>query len=105
MRTSKSSRPARSIAARIAMNTASTLERAEPITRPLAVSDLGLIDYAACWELQRELVIARTEDRIPDTLLLLEHPHTFTCGRRGGRDHILTSAQELAARGAIVLDV
>ena len=87
------------------MQNALTIERAEPGTRPLAVSDLGMIDYGECWDLQRELVARRTDGRFPDTLLLLEHPHTFTCGRRGGRVHILASQEELEERGVVVLDV
>lgn len=87
------------------MQSTFTIERAEPQTRPLDVSDLGMIDYVACWELQRELVAARTEGRISDTLLLLEHPNTFTCGRLGGRNHILASDVELKSRGVTVLDV
>jgi lipoate-protein ligase B len=87
------------------MNTALTGERAERGTSPLVVSDLGLIDYETCWDVQRELVQARSEGRIPDTLLLLEHPHTFTCGRRGGREHILATEEELSRKSVTVLDV
>src|SRR5687768_6333726 len=82
-----------------------TIERAEPQARPLAVLDMGLIDYAEAWEVQRQFVARRTECVIPDTLLLLEHPHTFTCGRLGGRDNILASEEELRGRGAVVLNV
>jgi lipoate-protein ligase B len=69
------------------------------------VLDLGLIDYADAWDVQRRLVTGRTDGTIPDTLLLLEHPHTYTCGRRGGRDNILATESELFDRGAVVLDV
>lgn len=37
--------------------------------------------YAEAWELQRELVRLRKRDEAPDTLLLLEHPPTYTVGR------------------------
>lgn len=87
---------------------ADTLERAESAsaaTRPLSIRDLGLIQYAECWELQKRLAGERADGLISDTLLLLEHPHTYTCGRRGGRDHILISEQELDERGIVVLDV
>lgn len=40
-----------------------------------------------------------------ETLYLLEHTHTYTCGRSGGRDHILIDDRELEARGITVLDV
>ncbi|TCJ16069.1 lipoyl(octanoyl) transferase LipB [Rubrobacter taiwanensis] len=41
----------------------------------------GLQPYAGTWELQRELVLKRRRDEIPDTLLLLEHPPVYTLGR------------------------
>lgn len=69
--------------------------------RTLSVRRLGRMTYAAGLELQRQLVEERKADRIPDQLLLLEHPHVLTLGVRGdgGRSHILASDDELAARG------
>jgi lipoate-protein ligase B len=84
---------------------ADTIQRAESRTRPLSIIDLGLIAYSDCWELQKRLASERAEGAIGDTLLLLEHPHTYTCGRRGGREHILISEHELDAHGIEVLDV
>lgn len=84
---------------------ADTLERAESGTRSLSILDLGLAPYEECWELQKQLAAEREQGIIGDTLLLLEHPHTYTCGRSGGRDHILISETELRARGIAVLDV
>lgn len=84
---------------------ADTIERAESRTRPLSVLDLGQIPYAVCWALQKRLATERADGLISDTLLLLEHPHTYTCGRRGGRDHILIGERELEERGIAVLDV
>ncbi|MDQ3328567.1 MAG: lipoyl(octanoyl) transferase LipB, partial [Chloroflexota bacterium] len=40
----------------------------------------------------------------PETLLLLEHPHTYTLGRRGGREHLLVTPTDLARRGADVIE-
>jgi lipoyl(octanoyl) transferase len=47
----------------------------------LSVAELGTVEYDAALALQAAMVAARTEDRIGDTLLLLEHPHIFTLGR------------------------
>jgi lipoyl(octanoyl) transferase len=80
-------------------------ERAGLGLRPLSVLDRGLIGYMECWELQRRIAASVAERSTPSTLLLLEHPHTYTCGRRGGRDHILISEDELARQGITVLDV
>jgi lipoyl(octanoyl) transferase len=54
--------------------------------RELAVATLGTIPYREAWELQRALVAKRARDEILDTLLLLEHPHVFTFGRRAQKD-------------------
>jgi lipoate-protein ligase B len=73
--------------------------------RTLRVVDLGLIPYAECWELQNRIALDIASDQAEETLLLLEHPHTYTCGRRGGRDHILIGDDRLAGEGITVLDV
>ena len=65
---------------------------------------LGRIEYGAALEVQRETELAVKEDRQPDTLLLLEHPHTLTVGRRGDAGAILTSPALLAARGVTVFE-
>jgi len=46
------------------------------------IVDLGTIEYGKAWELQKELVARRATDQIPDTLLLLEHEHVITLGRK-----------------------
>jgi len=43
--------------------------------------DLGVRDYAEVLELQRKLVSLRTNELIPNTLILVEHPHVFTVGK------------------------
>ena len=46
--------------------------------------DLGTAEYEPTWELQKQLVAERQEGRGADTLLLVEHPHVITLGRRAG---------------------
>jgi lipoate-protein ligase B len=65
----------------------------------------GLMDYSEAWSLQHELARARGAGEIDDTLLLLEHPHTYTLGRSAKREHLLLSEAECAARGISVLEV
>jgi lipoyl(octanoyl) transferase len=48
------------------------------------VLDLGVREYAECWELQKRLVAERQADARPDTLVLVEHPPVITLGRRAG---------------------
>ena len=43
--------------------------------------DLGLREYNQVWDLQRSLIIQRADHQIPDTLILVEHPHVFTVGK------------------------
>src|SRR3712207_2445525 len=76
-----------------------------PNGRALDVRHLGTIAYADAWDLQRDLAAQRAAEAIPDTLLLLEHPPTYTIGRSGGREHLLVPAEELIARGATLFEV
>ena len=63
------------------------------------VVQLGQISYAEGLKLQEELVSARKEHRIPDTLLLLEHAPVITLGRSAKRANVLASDELLAQRG------
>jgi lipoate-protein ligase B len=57
---------------------------------------LGQIEYEAALSLQKELVARRAANEIPNTLLLLEHPHIYTIGIDGHREHLLVNQEELA---------
>jgi lipoyl(octanoyl) transferase len=46
------------------------------------VTDLGTAPYREVWARQLALVEARQVGQAPDTLLVVEHPHVFTLGRR-----------------------
>ena len=63
------------------------------------VLSLGVVDYQQAWDLQRRLSAARQQEVIGDVLILLQHPHTYTLGRRATADHILWDERELAQRG------
>lgn len=64
----------------------------------VAVS-LGLVPYSEAWDIQLRMHKEVAEDIRPDTLLLLEHPHVYTLGRRGQKDDILVGSAELARLG------
>lgn len=73
---------------------------------PLEIRRLGAVPYADSLELQRALVEERRAGRVPDLLLLLEHPHVVTFGVRGdgGRSHVTADAELLAAKGIELSD-
>ena len=73
--------------------------------RPLEVRRLGRVGYANALDLQKELETAVIERREADHLLLLEHPHTFTLGRRSKNDGVLASADILRRLGAEVFEI
>lgn len=62
------------------------------------------VPYAAAAHLQETLVAARDAGRLPDTLLLLEHPPVITRGIRAKQEHLLLSADELTRRGIDLAD-
>ncbi|HLQ62800.1 MAG TPA: lipoyl(octanoyl) transferase LipB [Candidatus Acidoferrales bacterium] len=65
---------------------------------PVDACWLGSVPYREAWELQRALVTGIRAGRVPETLLLLEHPHVFTMGRGGVAEHLLWSETERRGR-------
>lgn len=66
---------------------------------------LGRVDYTTGLDLQKQLVEARHENRIGNTLLLLEHPPVLTLGRNSDRSNILATDEFLAHRGVEVHEI
>ena len=60
---------------------------------------LGQVDYRQAWELQDRLAAEIAAGSRPPTLLLLEHPHTYTFGRSGHAENLLWSEVEQQERG------
>lgn len=57
------------------------------------VYNLGLSDYKTCLSLQEKLRHERLENKIPNTLILTEHPATYTMGRQDSSSDILNIQQ------------
>src|SRR5919199_6884929 len=72
--------------------------------RTLRVRRLGRLEYGAALALQKETERGVIEGREPDTLLLLEHPHTLTLGRGATHAGILASKEMLEARRVTVFE-
>ena len=60
------------------------------MSQPGYLLNLGETPYLEAWELQRALAGAVSQDAIPDTVVMLEHPPVITLGRRteGGEVHV-----------------
>ncbi len=72
--------------------------------RLLEVRRPGRFSYADGLELQKTLETQVIAERERDFLLLLEHPHTFTIGRRAKQNGVLASAETLRKIGAEVYE-
>ena len=72
--------------------------------RKLLVQKLGRVDYATALRVQKETELLVKANQQPDTLLLLEHPHTLTVGRRGDSSSILLNEAELDSRGVTLFE-
>jgi lipoyl(octanoyl) transferase len=72
----------------------------------LEVRRLGTVSYQAALDLQMRLVEERKQGRIPDQLLLLEHPPVITLGarNRNARSNVLETAEALAQRGVALYE-
>ena len=71
----------------------------------LTAAWFGAVDYAVAWAWQRELFLGRLEGERGDSLMLLEHPHTYTLGRRALEDDLVYDETQRAARGISVYNV
>src|SRR2546421_2662691 len=72
--------------------------------RTLKVERLGRVEYGAGLGLQKQTERAVLTGERPDTLLLLEHPHTLTLGRRATEGAIIAPDEVLKARGVTVFE-
>ncbi len=72
--------------------------------RTLRVERLGRVEYATALDLQKQTERAVLTGAQPDTLLLLEHPHTLTLGRRSPDGGILAAPEVLQQRSVTVFE-
>jgi len=63
---------------------------------------LGLIEYETAWKLQNDYAVEIAEGKRPPTLLLLEHPHVYTFGRKGDAKNLLWDEDQLKQKGIAV---
>ncbi len=65
----------------------------------------GRLDYRRAWDLQRELFLSRLEGERSDCLVLLEHPPTYTLGKRATAEDVVYDDVERALRGISMYEV
>jgi lipoyl(octanoyl) transferase len=61
--------------------------------------DLGHVDYAKAFEIQRGLGEQRKRGEVADQFLIVEHPHTITLGRNGHPENLLAHEDVLERAG------
>ena len=66
------------------------------------ILDLGLLEYKAAWKLQDQYAAEIADGKRPPTLLLLEHPHVYTFGRRGKQENLLWGEAQLKEKGIAI---
>ena len=71
----------------------------------LWVCQLGTVNYREAYELQHRIRAARQEERVPDVLLVLEHPPVYTRGRRTQPGELPLGEAWYAERGIEIVDV
>lgn len=70
----------------------------------ISVLHLGRLDYGTALQLQRSLVELRKQKRIPDVLVLLEHPAVITLGRNARQENLLVSSEVLKEKGVALFE-
>jgi lipoyl(octanoyl) transferase len=69
------------------------------MNEPLRVIECGLLPYGEARSLQDQVAEARRQGEVPDTLLLLEHPPTYTRGRRSEEAELPMGTEWYEAQG------
>lgn len=77
----------------------------EHVERQLEARYIPMIGYAEAWELQKSIVRQISQEERPETLLLLQHPPTYTLGTDRHHEHLLLSEEELKERGISVFEI
>lgn len=77
----------------------------QSISRSLQILDAGLLEYHTAWKLQRKIFDGVVNGSLQDTLLLLEHPHTYTLGKTADRSNLIANDIYLADKKISVVDI
>jgi lipoate-protein ligase B len=75
------------------------------IYRELTYYNLGLVDYKSTWDLQTQFLNKRIKNEVRDTLILLEHPHTYTLGKVADKGNLTANEDQLNSLGISVYEI
>lgn len=73
--------------------------------RRLDAQYIGMLDYAQAWELQKACVKQIDQGEREQSLLLLQHPPTYTMGSDKHPEHLLLDEAELKERGIALFQI
>ncbi len=73
--------------------------------RKLRFYNLELIEYKKAWDLQYQIHSLRVKNEIEDTLLLLEHPNTYTLGKTAHIENLIGDKEFLAKHSVSVFNI
>lgn len=75
------------------------------MNRSIRIKDYGIISYQEAFNEQLRLHASRINNRIPDTIMLLEHHHVFTLGRHANEGNIIWDTEKLNSQKVKVIQV
>ncbi len=73
--------------------------------KTVQVIQVGTMRYADALALQKHLFERVKTEQLPDTLLLVEHPHVYTLGSQTDKRNLLYTPEQLAERGIEVFEI
>jgi lipoate-protein ligase B len=74
-------------------------------SRLLNIINLGIEPYKKVWDFQKKLHQMRLDNLIHDTLILLEHPHTYTLGKSADKNHLLADDNTLSENEIDIFEI
>ncbi|MGG4219765.1 lipoyl(octanoyl) transferase LipB [Paenibacillus jamilae] len=73
--------------------------------RPLDVTYMNRMEYGHAWEVQKEIVGKLDAGEARETLMLLQHPPTYTIGSQRHPEHLLLTPEQLKEQGISVFQI
>jgi lipoyl(octanoyl) transferase len=82
-----------------------TIANKNNTSRQLDTTYIGMLDYKEAWDLQKAYVQQIDKGERAETLLLLQHPPTYTLGSDRHPEHLLLDEETLNNRGISVYNI